>query len=408
MDTPLTAKRGDITSWRAATEFADRYRQTALELAAYRGNNAEGLFAKACASIVTAQEVHRQLIGEMNDLIEGASTAPVLTEVTTAFTTRLFRHFNYFKSASAFYQLSSRFLERMGTVVTARVLKLVDTELPPLPKMAVIALDGAGRGEYSPVAPLQLLLVHGEIGLEQHASIDRFCSVLHDHFEQAGLPIDPETTPRNLHWRGTLPEWQRRCAANGPLNGSDGGYSRLTDQTLISPPNEISDGFTQLTITALRHNRPALAGLLTHIGSLSHGLNFMGRLKVERQGEERGKFNLRDQGMTPLGATLATLSLLKGSQAVSSCDRIRDLLLLRELDVEMSERLLTAWHSLHLLQLQQEGTGVTEGTITPSLLLDPDELGGDALHTLKKSLEAVGSIQQLVVNSFSELGNNAV
>ncbi len=404
MDTPLTAKRGEITSWRTATRFADRYRHTALELAAYRDINAENLFAEACTSIETAQAAHRQLVNELDGLIDGASAATTLAEVTTAVTTRLYRHFGYFKSAAAFYQLSTRFLECISSLVTAKARLLVDTDVPPLPEMAVIALDTAGRGEYSPVTPLQLIVVHGEIGLEQHSSIDRFCSVLHDLFEQSGVSVDPEITPRNPLWRGTLPEWQRRCAGSAQSDSEGAWFTCLLDQLPLSPAKGLSQEFRQMTTAALRSSRPALAALLVRITSLSHGLNFMGRLKVERHGEERGKFNLREQGISPLGATLSTLALLRGSGAIGSHDRIHDLLQLHELDVEMAERLLTAWHSLHIFQLQQECAHVAEPASVPSLLLDPDELDGDSLHTLKKCLESVGSIQQLAVHSFSGIG----
>jgi signal-transduction protein with cAMP-binding, CBS, and nucleotidyltransferase domain len=127
----------------------------------------------------------------------------------------------------------------------------------------------------------------------------------------------------------------------------------------------------------------------------------MGGLKLERSGNERGMFRLQDHGLLPLSAALSTLALIKESQAVSSCERIHDLLKRRELDVDLAERMLVAWHALHCLQLSQEQS--ERENSAHSRYLNPLSLSAEQSHSLKENLESVAQIQRHVEIIFSGL-----
>jgi signal-transduction protein with cAMP-binding, CBS, and nucleotidyltransferase domain len=160
----------------------------------------------------------------------------------------------------------------------------------------------------------------------------------------------------------------------------------------------------QISSTALSSNRQAMANLIVRMTSLSNGLSFIGRLKLERSGKERGMFDLLNHGLLPLSAALSALTLIKKSGAVSNCERIRDLLKRHELDVEQAERMLATWHSLNDLRLRREQSFRIDEPTTMSLFLNPNDLTADQQQSLIETLESVAIIQHHVVITFSEMG----
>ncbi len=201
MDFLLSAKGGDVTAWRAATDFTAAYRQTLLDLAAAdRSGCTEALFSATCAALETARETHRNLLQRLNGLIDEVATAPAADrhrELTVAFYNDLYRHFGHFRSAPAFYQLSMTFLRRSSAAIIAQAIDRLGPDAGHLPEVTLIAVGPAGRGEYSPFCPLQILLVHGDVAASHLQTISLFSDALHAGFEAAGLAVDPVVTPRN-------------------------------------------------------------------------------------------------------------------------------------------------------------------------------------------------------------------
>lgn len=413
MTSLLSAKGGDVTTWRAAENFAASYRQTLLDRASSgRINNSETVFLEAGDAVETAIAAHRDHLNRLHSLIEEVAgesqktTSNFLKELTVAFYGDLYRHFGRFRSAPAFYQLSMAFLRQASATIIARAKDELGTDSHELPEMALIAVGPAGRSEYSPFCQLQILLVHGEAGGAQLQAIDLFCHSLHAGFEAAGLAIDPAITPRNPPWRGTLTEWRQRCEEGLYPNADDEliNLCRLVDQQTLFTDGGFDRELKQASRAALNGNRPAVAHLVNRMASLSNGLGIMGRLKLERGGSNRGLFRLLDHGLLPLSAALSALALIKESAGVSTCDRIHDLLRRGELDVELAERMLATWHCLHGLRLQREQSFRITGQTGLTACLDPDELTAEQLQSLKEALESVASIQRHVEIIFSETG----
>jgi signal-transduction protein with cAMP-binding, CBS, and nucleotidyltransferase domain len=106
----------------------------------------------------------------------------------------------------------------------------------------------------------------------------------------------------------------------------------------------------------------------------------------------------------PLSAALSALALIKESRAVSTCDRINDLMRNQELDVELAERMLAVWYSLHDLRLRREHAFRLDERSAAAAFLDPDELTAEQRQSLKKNLESVATIQRHVEIIFSGMG----
>lgn len=410
MDLLLSAKGSDVTTWRAVKNFTAEYRQALLDLAASdRGGGAETIFLETRASIESTITTHQKLVKRLNRLIEEVSAAAPsasLKELAVTFYSGLYRHFGMFRSAPAFYQLSMAFLRESSVTIISQATDQLGPLAGHLPELTLIAAGPAGRCEYSPFCPLQILLVHGEAAASQLRSIDLFCHALHAGFEAAGVAVDPAVTPRNPRWRGTLAEWRQRCEdwLHPQADEDLIDLCRLVDQHPLYPAEGFARELKQISTAAVSGNRSALTNLIERMTSLSNGLGLMGRLKLERSGSERGMFKLLDYGLLPFSAALSALALIKESGAANNCDRIRDLLKRGELDVELAERMLATWHSLNYLRLQREQSLNAEGHTNQTASLDPNELTVDQRQSLKEILESVAVIQRHVEIIFSGMG----
>lgn len=408
MNLMLSAQSGDVTTWRAVESFVAAFRQSLLALAATeKCGNAEMLFMRTSAALDATIAAHLQLLKLLNGLIEKASSAAAteLKELTASFYDHLYRHFGLFHSVPAFYQLSMTFLQKTSGAIIAQATAEIGQSARTLPELTLIAVGPAGRGEYSPFCVLQLLLVHGEVTPSQQEAIGRFCASLQKGFEAAGLTLDPTITPSNPEWRGSLAEWRQRC-----LDGLDSqededliNLCRLVDQYPLYQANGYAAEFKQTCSTILGTNSPAVTNLIKRVGALSNGLGLMGRLKLERSGRQRGLFRLLDHGLLPFSAAMSALALLTECREVSSCERIRGLLKRDKLDVEVAERMLTAWHTLHGLRLWRDQAYKIDGWDDLSSCLNPNEFTVEQRQSLIEALESVAMMQRHVEIIFSEI-----
>lgn len=406
----LSAKNGDVTNWGAAKDFATSYRKALLDLTASEiSDSAETSFSEACATLENAINTHQNLVSRLNRMVEEvASASPTqnLRELTISFYSDLYTLFGHFRSVPSYYQFSMTFLCQMSSTLIARVTNQLGLPAGHLPDMELIAVGQAGRCEYSPFHPLQILLVYDEVTTSQLQAVELFSSALHTGFEAAGFAVDPVVTPQNERWRGTLVDWQQRCEKGlRPQADEESIYlCRLSDLYPLSPDKGLGRQLKDISNCDLNGSLPVLTNLIERMAALSNGLGIMGRLKVERNGSRRGMFRLQDHGVLPLSVALSALALIKKIEAVSSCERIHELLRRRELDVEMAERMLATWYTLHDLLLWQERHFQIDELSDTSSCLNPDELTTEQRHSLKEALESTAIIQRYVEITFSGMG----
>lgn len=409
MNLLLSTKGSDVTAWRGVEDFAASYRQALLNRAASDlCGNSESAFSEAAAALETSIATHQTLLQQLNSLIEKMHTTPLsrLNGLSVTFYSDLYSHFGLFRSASAFYQLSMTFLKSLSATIVTQTAEQLDMSVHHLPEFSLIALGPAGRCEYSPFQPLQMLLVHGKATGAPLQSINIFCHALHAGFEEAGLSVDPIVTPQNPGWRGNVSEWRQRCVEKlHPRSDEDDiELYRLVDQFPLFSTDSFSRELKQISNSLLGANRSGVADLVKRMGELSNGIGIMGGLKLERSGSERGLFRLLDHGLLPFSAALTALALIKGSMAESSCERIHDLLKRGVLDVELAETMLSTWHNLHALRLWQEQSFRLDEHTSHTAFLNPDDLTPEQRQSLKKSLESVAGIQRHVEIIFSGIG----
>jgi signal-transduction protein with cAMP-binding, CBS, and nucleotidyltransferase domain len=410
MDVLLSAKGADVTVWRATQDFAAHYRQALLDLAASdRNGSSEAVFSERDASLDANIATHRNIVKRLDSLTETVANETSLASLKEQFSQfygELYRHFELFRSAPAFYQMSTLFLRQASAALMLQTRDQLGLYARHLPEMTLVAVGTAGRCEYSPFSPLQMLLIHDKAPAAQQQTINLFCHALHENFEAAGIILDASISPRNPRWRGSRPDWNERCATwlQPQEVAALPDLFRLADQYQLHAENREVEGIIEFDLSVLQDSRTAIGYLIGHVSSLSNGLGIMGGLKLEWSGGLRGLFRLHDYGLKPLAAALSALALLKKSSAVSYDSRILDLLKRGEIDVDLAERMLKTWYHLNDLRLQRERAFPLGDQSQLTACLNPEELTADQRHTLKDTLEAVSIIQRRVENIFSGIG----
>lgn len=406
----VSAKGSDVLAWRAAGDFTVTFRQMLLDRMEFcRSNEAAEMLAAtshALDDLVAANDLFCSRSLSLMDEVAVCQEVSRLRELTTIFFAGLYDHVAIHHAAPAFYQFSILFLQALSGSLVRISYTTLGGASTRIPEMTIIALGPAGRQEFSPFCPLQFMLVHGPADDAEEGFIKRFAALLHQGFEACGLQVDEAVTPRNSMWRGSLPEWRQRLGnvlGRGIVNEVI-EILRLADQTQLDGSGETGSGFRQLSLAALSARPVAVSNLVSRVVALSNGIGIMGGLRLEKRGPYRGLFALLDNALLPLSASVSALSLLKKLETASTPRRVRELLWRRELNVDMAERLLQAWHMLHELRLLREREVLPDWLNASPLYLNIDLMNVAEQETLRESLEAVGNIQRHVGLNFSGAG----
>lgn len=406
----VSAKGSDVLAWRASGDFAVTFRQVVLDRMEFcRSDEAAALLTGASHALDELAEKNDAFCSRCDSLIDEVSTChelPRLRELTTSFFAGLYDHLVINHSAPAFYQFSILFLQALAVAVRRYSYTMLGDSSADMPELALIALGPAGRQEFSPFCPLQFMLVHGQAADREDGLIHRFASLLHEGFKACGLQVDEQVTPRSNQWRGSISEWEQRLGKvlkRGKFNEVI-EILRLTDQTQLDGVGETGSAFRQLSLANLVASPVALNNLVSRVVALSNGIGMMGGLRFEKSGPYRGQFALLENALQPLSASVSALGVLKRLEAMTTPRRVRELLWRRELNVDMSERLLQAWHTLHELRLIREREVQPDWSNAAPLHLDIEEMNVEEQESLRESLEAVGNIQRHVGLNFSGVG----
>jgi len=403
----VSAKGSDLLAWRAAGDFSATYRQMLLGRMEFcPADEAAGMLTEALQGLEDLALGNDSFCSQSERLLaelQACTETTHLRQLSGAFFDGLYQQTAIHHSVPAFFQFSARFLQALAGALGRIACAQLGKAASRLPELALIALGPAGRQEFSPFCPLQFLLVQGASPAADNGLIQRYATLLHEGFEACGLQVDKLVTPRNSQWRGTQAEWNQRLKR--VLEGGDFSevidILRLADQTQLDGAPDVGSRFSQRSVELLAASPLAMNNLVSRVVSLSNGIGMMGGLRFERGGPFRGQFALLEHALQPLSASMSALGLLKRLEATPTPQRIRELLWRRELNVDMGERILQAWHALHELRLLGERDVHPDWYNGAPLHLDAERMSMAEQEALRESLEAIGTIQRHLGLNFS-------
>ena len=146
----------------------------------------------------------------------------------------------------------------------------------------------------------------------------------------------------------------------------------------------------------------ALQMLGKSVAEMPTGVDFFSRLRLERSGRNRGKFNLERFALDPLLSNVRMLAINCGLHETDTIGRIKALQEQGRLSVELTERLLLAWHDFMVFKIaRQLGEGCEKES---DCFIDPPESDTSDDLRLRSGLEAVAGLEKIAYLCFAEHG----
>ncbi len=396
----LLAKGEDFASWRGVEEFAVAYREAAVRLATRKHPEGIAQLLELLEDLIAAVDQENSAMGgelaRSVDELAHASEQGQLRSLLVSFYDRVYHHFARFGSPVALFSMSETFLKALAECCLRLARNQIEEPLPPL---ALLVMGPAGRREATRFCRVQLALVwDGDVS---ESLILQLGEELVAWLRVCGVALEETITPLNPDWRGSLEQWQDRfeSAANRQNQRELIELLRLADRTVLVGEDGVADRFSALCQTCLSQ-RSFVGNLVERCLTLSNGIGMMGSLKLAKSGPHRGGFSLLDHAFLPLAAALGGLCLMHGVDLVGTPERLRGLVRIGKLDVDLAERTLHAWHCFSEQRLTLEQTAIPGQDCRDILYLMPSTLHAADSERLKLSLETVADLQRYLQVSF--------
>jgi len=249
-----------------------------------------------------------------------------------------------------------------------------------------------GRQEEMPYSELETILVYAEDGKSAASYFLGLCRKVAAILVQLGITNGDMSFTSHL-WRGSLSEWRQRF--------TDGSYDMvpLADLSLIHGDKELAATTLNLVGAVQALNRSTLGVNARRVSTMPGGLDFFGRFRMEKSSGHKLVFPLEKYALLPLVANVRILAIRDGIRETSTLNRIRRLVEAGSLNVEMSERLMRAFHEIETLQIREEL--LVRGRRAE---IDAVQLADETEYRLKSALESISNLQKIVYSHFMDQG----
>ncbi len=396
----LLAKGEDFASWHGVEEFSAVYREAAVKLAAQR--HPEGmpqlleLLEGLLVGVKQENEGFTRLVEELEQEISDSSGHAELRTALDRFYAHAYRHFRAFHSPVSFFSMSDRFLKALAAHCLRLARQQIGVTLPPV---ALIMMGPAGRREATRFCRVQSALVWGngapdllmrQLGAEMITWL-RAC----------GVAFEEMVTPLNDVWCGSISQWEERFREAAVTKDRTDLVEllRFADCSVLINEAGVAERFSELCARSLGQ-RACIANLVERCQSLSNGISMMGGFKLEKSGPHRGAFPLLDHAFLPLSAAVSAICLMNGIAIAGTPQRLRALVRIGKLDVDLAERTLHAWHCFSEHRLTLELDALPGQDCRDILHLLPASLSPAEQERLKTALETVADLQRYMLVVF--------
>jgi CBS domain-containing protein len=288
--------------------------------------------------------------------------------------------------------------------ITARVLLLVEQEMEgeglnrPDENYTWVGLGSEGRNEQTFVTDQDNMLIYetgtGEVTALYYKELsERVVERLHlVGFSKCKGGI----MPSNEKWRGSIDDYEQRIRETLT---EDKKRLELLDLIILSDARHIHgekrilETFLQRFQTMLRENRAVMKELIQSAVLMPTALGFFGRFKVEAEGENKGKLNIKLHGWAPLIMSVRALALAEGVAETNTLKRIRRLREMNLIKREMEDELIDAYFLFVKVRVMNQ---INEPDAADANHINPDALDSDGAGRLRKGMRVVESFQKYI------------
>jgi signal-transduction protein with cAMP-binding, CBS, and nucleotidyltransferase domain len=199
--------------------------------------------------------------------------------------------------------------------------------------------------------------------------------------------------PSNTKWRGSTADWERKIKET---LFEDKKTLELLDLIILSDARHICgakrlyDLFLGRFYALLKENAAIMKELARSAVLMPTALGFFGKFKVEGEGENKGKFNIKLHGWAPLIMSVRALALAEGLYETNTLKRIRRLRETNTIKRDMEEELVDAY----LLFVTFRVMNQIEQPEVSANHINPDALDAEEAGKLRKGMRVVESFQK--------------
>lgn len=429
------AKGGDILAWRGVAEVVGELRRRSAErMSSLLYDEGADLLKELMGRLeaeIAFEEGFSADFAKALDELDQARYEDEFAPLLPRFDRLAEQHFRKRESVVALHTLCNACRDGLMRKALQRVeewLALEGVGSPPVP-YCCLASGSIGRSEQTFCVDPSYLLIHGDIPGNDAGYFAQFAYRALALLDRIGLVRQggAEASMKGLRlcsrtaWRREIVEAPAREEPGRLLD-----LTRRADLRLICGDEALAEEMINIVRSVLefRHGElreiskgeaaasrsraafafpmPGLREMGKGIAEMPIGLDFFSRLRVARSGRNKGRFDLEQFALAPLVTNVRMLAINCGLHETGTIARIKGLQERGRLSVELTERLLRAYHDFTRLKVfcqLTEGCGDDSGCF-----IDPHALGADEGHRLRAGLEAVSGLETIAYLCFSEQG----
>jgi signal-transduction protein with cAMP-binding, CBS, and nucleotidyltransferase domain len=429
------AKGGDILAWRGISRLV-------VELRAKSAEKMSGLLHDESISFLKGldERLEAEIAFEEEFSVEFAKVLAALelarfedefAPLLHHFEQLAERHFRKRGSVVAYHALCNTYRDAMVRKALPWVEEWLAQEgqgRPPAP-YCFLAAGSIGRLEQTFCVDPSYFLVHGDLPADRAGYFATFLYRVRAFLENIGLVKNGgRVAAEQALWHGSRTDWRREFVEAGVQEerGRLFELAQRADLRLICGDASLAEEMINLVRSMLEFRQvelrentksvareslvgaalsfplPGLRGMGKRVADMPTGLDFFGRLRLGKSGRHRGEFDLCQYALAPLITNVRVLAINGALHETSTIARIKALQERGQFSVDLTEKLLFAYHDFTRLKINRQLAGGCDREI--ACFIARQELTEDEEFRLRTGLEAVADLEKIVYLRFAEQG----
>lgn len=286
----------------------------------------------------------------------------------------------------------------------ALLIKIVDIlteeEFFNIPRpLSFVALGSEGRIEQTLKTDQDNAIIFSDdFGEAEREKIKNFSIRLVDALIEIGVPPCPGgTMAKNPQWRKSLSEWKEEVDGWMRIPSPDNilHYSMFSDVRTVWGDPLFEARIKEHIIKRGSENTIFLAHMAKNVVRFEPPLGLFGKIKAIKEGEHKGKIDIKSGAIFPISDGIKVLALEGGFLSGGTREKIELLKGSGSLSRNDATDLLTTFNFFSMLRLRTQIEAIEAGR-PPSNYINPDELNNIEKMSLKIGFESVKSFQNLL------------
>ncbi|HOJ43853.1 MAG TPA: putative nucleotidyltransferase substrate binding domain-containing protein, partial [Syntrophorhabdaceae bacterium] len=208
--------------------------------------------------------------------------------------------------------------------------------------------------------------------------------------------------PTNPKWFGSIFSWKKKI--NNTIANNYKGFELLdiiilTDARLLKGEKRLFDELMEHFFGFLSINKHIMREFTKTAVMMPTALTFFGNFKTEKEGEFKGKFNIKLTGWAPLILSVRMLALANNIYETNTVKRIKILkdagVIRKDMYKDLVDAYLTFVKIRLINQINIRNSGNGKLVSNPNYI-DPDTLSPEEKERIRRSMKTVEALQKYI------------